>query len=205
MPSTREMSTVSIIGQKGKPRSAMTSVLVWRTRLKSELMCGLRIPVFHIEFPPRSGNNLFQKWGQAPRLAIFPGDSCVGSEPVPIFVIGSKDLSRDDEIGQFLRAFLGGRGFQAIEFFASPASVVDRLLLGIEEIASQRSNQGTSNSACRSLGRPSMATSSARCDALTSPSRRMIGSVGFCFAKSVPSDLPVTASLPRTSSTSSMI
>ena len=51
MPSTREMSTVSIIGQKGKPRSAMTSVLVWRTRLKSALMCGLRIPVFHIGSP----------------------------------------------------------------------------------------------------------------------------------------------------------
>ena len=34
--STTEISTVSIIGQKGKPRSAMTNALVWRTRATSE-------------------------------------------------------------------------------------------------------------------------------------------------------------------------
>src|SRR5580693_68388 len=46
MLSTREMSTVSICGQYGKPRSAITRVLVCRTRLNSELMAGFRIPFF---------------------------------------------------------------------------------------------------------------------------------------------------------------
>jgi hypothetical protein len=43
-----EISTVSICGQKGNPRSAMTSVLVWRMRLSRELMCGFKMPVFNM-------------------------------------------------------------------------------------------------------------------------------------------------------------
>src|ERR1035438_2388178 len=46
--STTEMSTVSICGQDGKPRSAMTAMLVWRTRLNSELIAGFRISDFTI-------------------------------------------------------------------------------------------------------------------------------------------------------------
>src|ERR1017187_8470944 len=44
--STREMSMVSICGQDGKPRSAITSVFVWRTRLMREFIAGFRMPVF---------------------------------------------------------------------------------------------------------------------------------------------------------------
>jgi len=36
MLSMRERSTVSMVGQKGKPRSAITRALVWRTRASSE-------------------------------------------------------------------------------------------------------------------------------------------------------------------------
>src|ERR1051326_6361084 len=46
--STREMSVVPICGEKGKPRSAITRLLVWRTRLSSELIWGFRIPVLSI-------------------------------------------------------------------------------------------------------------------------------------------------------------
>lgn len=46
--SITEMSIVSICGQNGKPRSEMTSVLVWRTRLSRSLISGLRIPVLSI-------------------------------------------------------------------------------------------------------------------------------------------------------------
>src|SRR5215212_5792631 len=48
MPSISAISTVSIIGQNGNERSAITSMLVCRTRLRSELICGLSIPVFSI-------------------------------------------------------------------------------------------------------------------------------------------------------------
>jgi len=56
MSSTSEMSTVSTCGQNGKPRSAMTSVLVCRTRLISELMAGFKIqslacPDLHLQGP----------------------------------------------------------------------------------------------------------------------------------------------------------
>src|SRR5258708_39925805 len=40
-----EMSTVSICGQQGKPRSAMTRALVWRTRAKRDNNWGLSIRV----------------------------------------------------------------------------------------------------------------------------------------------------------------
>src|ERR1039458_6849850 len=42
--STTEMSTISIIGQNGKPRSAMTRALVCRTRASNDSICGLRMP-----------------------------------------------------------------------------------------------------------------------------------------------------------------
>jgi hypothetical protein len=37
-----------MVGQKGKPRSAITRRLVWRTRASRERTCGLRIPVLSI-------------------------------------------------------------------------------------------------------------------------------------------------------------
>jgi hypothetical protein len=52
--STREMSMVSICGQKGKPRSAITSVFVWRMRLRREFIAGFRMPVFNINAYPSS-------------------------------------------------------------------------------------------------------------------------------------------------------
>jgi len=47
--STSERSTVSICGQQGKPRSAITSVLVWRARASNESRWGFRIPVLSID------------------------------------------------------------------------------------------------------------------------------------------------------------
>jgi hypothetical protein len=52
MSSTREISTVSIPGKNGKPRSAITNVLVCRTRLSSALMFGFRMPRNNISYPP---------------------------------------------------------------------------------------------------------------------------------------------------------
>ena len=45
MSSIKEISTVSICGQKGNPRSEMTRVFVCRIRQRRELMAGLRMPV----------------------------------------------------------------------------------------------------------------------------------------------------------------
>ena len=50
MSSVSEMSMVSICGQNGKPRSAITRVLVCRMRLRSELMEGLRMPVLSMSY-----------------------------------------------------------------------------------------------------------------------------------------------------------
>src|SRR5271154_2866487 len=51
MSSTRDISTVSISGQNGNPRSAITSAFVCRTRLSNELIAGLRMPVFSTGSP----------------------------------------------------------------------------------------------------------------------------------------------------------
>src|SRR5579859_2070350 len=76
--SISEMSTVSIIGQNGNPRSAMTRVLVCRTRLNRELIWGFKIPVFSMVWflslkPAQVGAGAVgqTRRGHAPKHKIF--------------------------------------------------------------------------------------------------------------------------------------